>query len=138
MTDRIFVDSNIWVCAVDTADPSKQERARAVVEPRAGVDIVISSQVLTEFYAVVTRKLAVPLPETQAFEMVTRLSELPVIPIDVALVASAIAGSREWRVSLWDALIIRAAEVAGCEVLLSEDLAAGTRYGAVTVSNPLA
>lgn len=137
MTDRVFVDTNIWVYAVDTADPAKREQARAAIEPRPGIDIVISSQVLSEFYTVVTRKLAVPLPEAQAALMVARLAELPVVPIDAALVGSAIAASREWRISLWDALIIRAAEVAGCDVVLSEDLAAGATYGGITVANPL-
>ena len=45
--------------------------------------------------------------------------------IDASLVASAVAGSREWQISIWDALIVRAAEVAGCRRVLSEDLADG-------------
>lgn len=65
-----------------------------------------------------------------------QLARLPVVPIDVELVIGAIAGSREWGISLWDALIIRAAEVAGCRRLLSEDLADGTVYGGILVEDP--
>ena len=42
--------------------------------------------------------------------MVDELARLPVIAIDAQLVIEATAGSLEWGASLWDALIIRAAE----------------------------
>jgi predicted nucleic acid-binding protein len=103
-----------------------------------GRDLVISTQVLTEFYAVVTRKLAVPVSSDDAEAMVRQLSDLPVVAIDSSLVVSAIAGSRAWQVSIWDALILRAAEVAGCRRVLSEDLADGATYGSVVVENPFA
>jgi len=80
----------------------------------------------------------VPLPADDAEAMVRQLSALPVVAIDASLVASAIAGSREWRISIWDALILRAAEVSGCRRVLSEDLADGTTYGSVVVENPFA
>jgi predicted nucleic acid-binding protein len=138
MTEPVFVDTNVWVYAVDAADPAKRERALEVVAPARGRDLVVSTQVLTEFYAVVTRKLAVPVPAQDAQAMVAQLSALPVVAVDASLVAAAIAGSREWQVSIWDALILRAAEVAGCRRVLSEDLADGRTYGSVVVENPFA
>jgi len=138
VTERAFVDTNIWVYAVDRSDPAKRERARVAITPRTDAHIAISSQVLSEFYTVVTRKLQPPLSDEQAAQMVDRLSQLPVVPVDADLVVRAIAGSRTWGISLWDALIIRAAEVAGCTILLSEDLPDGATYGSVRVSNPLA
>jgi predicted nucleic acid-binding protein len=68
--------------------------------------------------------------------MVDEIARLPVVPTDMQLVIAAIAGSREWGISLWDALIIRAAEAAGCRRLLSEDLAHGAVYGSIRVENP--
>jgi len=138
VTERVFIDTNVWVYAVDAADPAKRERARAVLAPRDDAHITTSSQVLSEFYTVVTRKLASPMSEELAAQMVDQLSQLPVVPVDVDLVLRAVAGSRAWNISLWDALIIRAAEVAGCAVVLSEDLADGATYGSVRVSNPFA
>jgi predicted nucleic acid-binding protein len=38
-------------------------------------------------------------------------------------------------VSFWDALVIRAAEQAGCDTLFSEGLEAGRRFGTVRVVN---
>ena len=136
MTEPIFVDTNVWVYAVDAADPVKRERAMEVIAPAPGRDLVISTQVLTEFYAVVTRKLAVQVTPDEAAAMVGQLSILPVVAIDASLVVSAITGSRDWQISIWDALIIRAAEVAGCRRVLSEDLAHGRTYGSVAIENP--
>ncbi len=136
MTAPVFVDTNVWVYAVDGADPRKREKALAVVAPERGREIVISSQVLTEFYAVATRKLATPLSILEAEMMVATMATLPVVAVDASLVRSAIAGSRTWGISIWDALIMRAAEVAGCGVLVSEDLSAGGVYGSVRVENP--
>lgn len=68
--------------------------------------------------------------------MVRQLSVLPVVAIDSSLVVSAIAGSRVWQISIWDALILRAATIAGCRRVLSEDLVDGTTYGSVVVENP--
>ena len=136
MTERTFVDTNIWVYAVDGADPAKRTRALAVLEPAPDSNFVVSTQVLMEFYAVVTRKLVTPLSEAAAQAMVEEMARLPVVPADAQLVVSAISGSREWRISLWDALIVRAAEVSGCGRLLSEDLANGAVYGSVRVDNP--
>jgi predicted nucleic acid-binding protein len=138
MNDPIFVDTNVWVYAVDGADPAKRERALEATAPVRGRDLVISTQVLTEFYAVVTRKLAVPVSVDDAEAMVRQLAVLPVVAIDPSLVVSAIAGSREWKISIWDALILRAAEVAGCGRVLSEDLTDGATYGSVVVQNPFA
>jgi predicted nucleic acid-binding protein len=137
MTEPVFVDTNIWVYAVDTADPTKRQRALEAVAPVPGRDIVVSTQVLAEFYAVVTRKLALPVPIDDTEAMVRQLLALPVVAIDASLVASAVTGSREWQISIWDALIVRAAEVAGCRRVLSEDLADGRTYGSVIVENPL-
>jgi len=137
MTEPVFVDTNIWVYAVDTANPTKRQRALEAVAPVPGRDIVVSTQVLAEFYAVVTRKLALPVPIDDTEAMVRQLLALPVVAIDASLVASAVTGSREWQISIWDALIVRAAEVAGCRRVLSEDLADGRTYGSVIVENPL-
>ena len=136
MTEPTFVDTNVWVYAVDAADPVKRKRALEATAPVPGRDLVVSTQVLTEFYAVVTRKLAVPVSVEDAEAMVRQLALLPVVAIDSSLVVSAIAGSREWQISIWDALILRAAAVAGCRRVLSEDLADGTTYGSVVVENP--
>lgn len=138
MTDASFVDTNVWVYAVDGADPVKQARARAVLTPAGARSLVLSAQVLGEFYYTVTRKLSPVLTPDTAGALVARMRELAVVPIDADIVAAAIAGSRVWRLSYWDALIVAAAQAAGCKRLLTEDLADGAAYGTVRVENPFA
>ena len=42
-----------------------------------------------------------------------------------------------FQISFWDALVVQAAHTSGAEVLYSEDLSDGQKYGAVRVINPL-
>ena len=135
-TERAFVDTNVWVYAVDTADPVKRARALEVLAPSDASNLVVSTLVLIEFYVVVTRKLAAPLPGDAAQAMVDEMARLPVVPADSDLVIAAMAGSREWRISPWDALIVRAAQISGCGRILSEDLTHGAVYGSVRIENP--
>ena len=136
MTDRVFVDSNVWVYAVDEDEPVKRDQARAVLSPAAPDTLITSAQVLSEFYTTVTHKLARPVAAEVAASMVERMARLPVVAIDADRVQEAIAGSRSWQLSYWDALIIAAARSAGCDRLLTEDLAEGATYGGVRVENP--
>ena len=66
--------------------PAKRERALEVTAPARDRDLVISTQVLTEFYAVVTRKLVVPASAEAAEALVRQLVLLPVVAIDRSLV----------------------------------------------------
>lgn len=114
-----------------------RRRALAVVGPASEYELVLSTQVLAEFYAVVTRKLPQPLAPAAARALATQMATFAVVSVDAPLVLSAIEASSAWGISVWDALIVRAAEIAGCSILLSEDLADGQAYGSVRVVNPL-
>jgi len=136
VSGRAFVDTNVWVYAVDTADQAKQARALEILEPDDEKDYVVSAQVLGEFYATVTGKLKTAVTPADGRAMVERMKQLPVVPVDVLLVEAAIAGTVAWGISYWDSLIVSAATAAGCPVMLSEDLAHGQVYGSVEVVNP--
>jgi predicted nucleic acid-binding protein len=136
---RAFVDTNVLVYAYDHDEPTKQARAAEVLsELVQRGQAVISTQVLQEFYWVVTRKLSVPLAPSLAEEAVRELSDLPVVPVDRLLVLDAVRLCRERELSLWDALIVRAALAAGCARLLTEILQDGSAFGPLRVENPFA
>lgn len=136
MTGRAFVDTNVWVYAVDDGEPAKQALARAAIAPEPDKDLVVSAQVLGEFFVTVRRRFAQALPEADAIALVERMRQLPVVAIDGDLVAAAIASAASWQVSYWDALIVEAARAAGAEVLLTEDLQDGWMLGGVTIVDP--
>jgi predicted nucleic acid-binding protein len=135
---RAFVDTNVLVYAFDDADPSKRDVARALLERRDKPILVLSTQVLIEFYVTVTRKLRQRVEPSAAAKTVAELAERPVVTTDTSLVQAAIAFSREHQLSLWDALILEAAATAACQVLLTEDLDAGSILRGVRIENPFA
>jgi len=130
-----FLDTNVLVYAFDASEPAKRARAVALLEDEA-LDIVLSAQVLNEFYWTVTRKLTPALPAAVAQDVVRELALGRVVPIDASLVEEAIALSARHRLSLWDAGIVVAAQRSGCRELLTEDLANGQAFGSVTVRDP--
>ncbi len=137
MSDRIFIDTNILVYLFDADSAEKQKRSREIIADEDTISrIVISTQVLQEFYVAVTRKLAVPLDATHAERAVTDLSSLPVVQVDVSMILSAIKTSRNVKLSFWDSLIIESAISAGAKSLYSEDLQDGQKIGELQVINP--
>ncbi len=139
MAVRTFLDSNVLVYSVDESPAEKIKHTLAVgLLSGHTEDLVISTQVLQEFYVVTTRKLEHPLSEERAARAVRGIAKLDVVGVDVPLVLAAVDTSRMAWVSLWDALIIEAASRAGCDRVLSEDLNAGQVIRGVRVENPFA
>ena len=137
MTGSSFLDSNVLVYSVDEspAEKAKHEVAVGLLAAQAE-ELVVSTQVLQEFYVVTTRKLKVPLSEERAARAVRGIAKLDVVDVDVPLVLAPVETSRAARISLWDALIIEAASRAGCERVLSADLNAGQEIHGVRIENP--
>jgi predicted nucleic acid-binding protein len=134
---RAFVDSNVLVYAVAADAGEKQRRAAAIVERGfAERCYVISTQVLMEVFVTVTRKVKTPLLPEQALAYMTALAQWPVVSLSPGLALQAAELSVRAPISPWDAAIVCAAAAAGCEVLLTEDMAPGVCYLGVRVVNP--
>lgn len=139
MTGVVFLDTNVLVYLFDADAPSKQKRAREILDKQVrGGQALLSTQVLQEFYVTVTRKLASPLDEQTAEQAVRDLASLPMVQLDSALILAAIARSREDRFSFWDALIIQAALSGGAQRLYSEDMQDGRMIEELRIENPFA
>ena len=130
----VFVDTNVLVYAFDAGDPDKRERALAVLAEHP--DAVISTQVLLEWFVAVTRKLSPPLPVPAARAALESLAKLTVVPADAELVLRASRTSAESRISIWDAMVVEAAVLAGCRTLLTEDLNHGQEVRGVRIVDP--
>jgi predicted nucleic acid-binding protein len=137
MSGKTFLDSNVLVYSVDESRAEKAKHERAVELLSAHPEnLVLSTQVLQEFYVVTTRKLRPPLSGERAARAVRALAKLEVVGVDAPLVLAAVDTSRTAQLSLWDSLIIEAAGRAGCERVLSEDLNAGQVIHGVRIENP--
>ena len=137
MSDRVFLYSNILVYAYDRHDPRKQNKAQKLLTD--GIEretLVLSVQVLGEFFNVVTRYIPQPVTSDEAREIIATISILPVQEIDLAMVNRAIDTHKTYQIAYSDALIISAAERAGCKLILSEDFSDGQAYHEILVRNP--
>ena len=137
MTGPFFVDTNILVYADDRSHPTKRDRAREILRSALRTrGAKLSLQVLTEFFAVATRKLG--LSATAARRRVEVYSSLEVIRPSTDDLLAAIDLHRLHQLSIWDALVVRAAQASGCRVLYSEDLQHGQSFDGLQVVNPFA
>jgi len=137
MSDRAFLDTNILVYAYDQHEPHKQRKAQELITD--GIEkenLLISVQVLGEFFNVVTRHIPQPMTPDEAQEIIAAISILPVQEIDLTMVNRAIDTHKTYRISYWDALIVTAAERAACTLILSEDLSDSQAYHNMVVRNP--
>ena len=136
-SERVFLDTNVLVYAFDLSEPEKRRVALEVFrETTSRGTAVLSTQVLQEFFVIVTRKLNPPMPHEEAEEAVRRLAMLPCPLIDPDLVVNAVRTSNKHRLSLWDALILETALRGGCTTVFTEDLQDGFELAGLKVTNP--
>ena len=133
-----FVDTNVLLYGASRSSEDSDKRRRALDllnEP----DLVVSVQVLQEFYYQATRPTrSYALSHEEALRFLQPILGLPVQPVTFELFQAAVAVARRYGVSYWDGAILAAARAAGCEAVYSEDLSAGQRYDGVQVLNPFA
>lgn len=135
MNARSFLDTNILVYTDDAEAPTKKKRALDLVaDCRRGRHGVVSTQVLQEYFVAATRKLAVE-PAT-ARRKVELFGRLHLVTVRLQDILAATDLHRLHGLSFWDALIVRAALVANCTRLYSEDLQHGWRIDGLEVLNP--
>jgi predicted nucleic acid-binding protein len=133
----IFVDTNVLVYARDASDMGKHAIAAAWMEhlwTSAGGRL--SVQVLQEYYVTVTRKLDPGLSAEEAREDVRDLAAWRPLRIDQPIVEAAWRTEDRYGLSFWDSLIVAAAQAAGCEALLTEDLQHGLDIDGLRVVDP--
>ncbi len=137
MTGLAFFDTNILVYADDFAMPAKQARAISLIaDHQRETSLVVSLQVLQEYFVAATRKLKVD-PAT-AQRKVEILARGRVVRFTERDVIAAIELHRLTQISFWDAMIVHAARTVNAAVLYSEDMAHGVTVAGVTVRNPFA
>ena len=137
MSAKVFFDTNVLVYAFDSYYPSKQKIARELMNTHGSVGtMVLSTQVLQEFYVVVTGKLKTPIVPKDAEDIIADLATFPLVQVNKPLILKAIQRHQQQSHSFWDCLIIEAALDAKCSILLSEDMQDGFQVGELIFQNP--
>lgn len=130
-----FVDTNIFVYALDKGAGKKGSTARELVsELWKNSQGRTSIQVLGELFSVLTRKYGVA--AEKALQEVNDLLSWDPLPIDAKLFRLAQQAFQAYRLSWWDSQIVAAADLLECPVLLSEDLASGVQFLGAKIVNP--
>ena len=132
---KAFFDTNILLYMFGGDFPAKSEIARNLFREHAAAGtVLLSTQVVQEFYVSGSRKLK--MSRTELLAGMEEFFELPVIVLGIHELRSAMRIEERYRISFWDALIVAAAERGGADVLYTEDLSDGQRYGVVLARNP--
>lgn len=132
-----FIDTNVLLYTIDNSNPAKQSQAiDAVAQASAQGGVVISTQVLIEFFNIATAKLKPGLSQQAATDMLERLCDFEVVSSTAQGVLEACGLVQRYKLQWWDALILEAALRANADTLLSEDGQHGQRFGSLVVHNP--
>jgi len=137
MKERSFFDTNILLYTDDKRDPAKQAKALALLQSGwTSGNLVLSTQVLQEYFAASTRKLGVSVEAARRkIELLSQQANVfSIAPDDIV---QAIDIHRLHSFSFWDSLIVRMAQKTACTVLYSEDMQDGRVIGSVKIVNPL-
>lgn len=133
--ERVTLDTNILVYAVDRDAGERHGMAADLVMQAAGWDCVLTLQALGEFFWATTRKGKMPIADAAA-QVADWKALFSVQTASLSTLDRAIAGVREHRLSYWDAMLWSCAREAGCTLLLTEDFQHGQTLGGVRFHNP--
>ena len=138
MSDRFFLDTNIFVYSFDQSAPAKARRAAQLIrEALTTQKGVISYQVVQEFFNVALKRFSKPMPAADAGQyLIAVFRPLLAVHSSQALYAEALFLHAQSGLSWYDSLVVSAAIQARCEILFSEDLPHGQRFGSLQVRNP--
>lgn len=130
-----FVDTNVLLYSVSTvpAEAVKAARAQELLKCR---DLVLSVQVLQEFYVQATRPgRSGPLTHAEATAYIRAWRRFPTQVITIEVLDKALEIKNRYQLSYWDSAIVAAACHANCTEVISEDMNDGQTYDRVRVVN---
>jgi predicted nucleic acid-binding protein len=138
MSDRSFLDTNIFVYSHDPADAIKQSIASDLIRSvTVSGEGTISYQVIQEFFNIALRRSSIKLDHADCRRYLnTTFRPLHTVAPSTSLISDAIGIEERFRLNWYDSLIVSAAQHGGCRKLYSEDLQHGQRFDTVTVVDP--
>lgn len=138
MSDRYFLDTNVFVYSLDPVERRKAPIAEKLVTRGVTSGLgVVSYQVVQEFMNVSLRRFKTTMTVLELERYFFRVL-LPMMRISSSapLFLEALQVQASNQISWYDSLIVSAALQGGCKVLYSEDLQHGRRFADLVVQNP--
>lgn len=138
MSDRFFLDTNIFVYSFDRNAGAKARKATQLIRKALTTGKgIVSYQVVQEFFNVALRRFSQPMKAADAEQYLGSVFR-PLLGVhsSQALYAEALRLQARSGLSWYDSLIVAAAIQAQCDFLFTEDLQHGQRFGSLQVANP--
>jgi predicted nucleic acid-binding protein len=138
MSDRFFLDTNIFVYSFDQSAPAKaQKAARLIRDALTTQKGVISYQVVQEFFNVALKRFSRPMQAADAAQYLNAVFRpLLAVHSSQALYGEALYLHAQNGLAWYDSLIVSAAIQARCDILFSEDLQHGQKIAGLQIRNP--
>ena len=131
---KAFFDTSILLYMYGGNSSKRRRATELFAECAKKARIIVSAQVVQEFYAAGSRKLKIP--HAPLREATAALLDLPLVVLGPSHITAAMQNETRYEVSFWDALILAAAQSEDAQLLYTEDLNDGQSYGGVLVVNP--
>ena len=135
MKGKIFVDSNVLIYLFSRTEPTKRELCQNLVSEYNSKNLLVwSTQVIQEFYSVMTKKNKVDPLKTKS--MLKLFDNFELVVNDRPIIERAIEIQVINQFSFWDSLVLSSALSSNCNFLLTEDLTKGQRVESVQLISP--
>ncbi len=138
MSDRFFLATNIFVYSFDRGSAAKSRQATQLIRTALKIQKgIVSYQVVQEFFNVALQRFSQPMKFDEAEQYYSTIFR-PLLSIHSshALYLEALHLQARYRLSWYDSLIVAAAIQAQCDLLLTEDLQHGQKFGGLQIENP--
>jgi predicted nucleic acid-binding protein len=138
MSDRFFLDTNIFIYSFDQSAATKARKATELIRKALSTQKgIVNYQVVQEFFNVALRRFSKPMKEAEAEQYLgTVFRPLLAVHSSQALYSEALHLQARSGFSWHDSLIVSSAIQAKCDLLYTEDLQHGQRLGDLQVANP--
>jgi len=134
MTDKVFIDSNIWVYLFSDDKNHKAKIAEKFIADNSVNSVFVTSyQVVNEVCNVLKRHGLAEEKIRVVIESMTNICLIQDVSKETCLLASALR--EKYSFSFWDSVIVATAKIARCNLLISEDMHDGLMIDRLKIKN---
>jgi predicted nucleic acid-binding protein len=133
--ERLTLDTNILIYAIDRDAKDKHERAISLVDQAIRLDCVLTLQALCELYAAATRKKYATHDEVSSF-IKELMVVFPIVESSKKILSLALKMREGHSLSFWDSMLWATAKEHKCSLIISEDFQDNFTLGGVKIRNP--
>jgi predicted nucleic acid-binding protein len=136
MTDNVFIDTNIWGYAHTNDDKKKRHAVLKLLSLLSSQNVIISPQVLNEFYSVMNKH---KMPYDMIVQKMEDIIDIAnVRDLTLSTITNCMYLKTRYGYSWWDSLILSSALESNCTIVYSEDMQHGQVIeNSLKIINPL-